>query len=188
MPAQPHVISADVDNLVTFLVALPAAGRGQNQQGGQAPAARGGRGGAAAGSGAPPELVVGSGSVATIQTGGGRGRGAVRYTDDVPQTEQYVINEYNTVGNRIKPPYTSIVNTTSISLTSNGASASATILRLLHVASPGQAPQDCSTASLSPRRVLYSAPDATTRFARGIATQANNCGPPGLAATSWAHR
>jgi quinoprotein glucose dehydrogenase len=33
----------------------------------------------------------------------------VRYPDGVPQLEQYVINEYNTVGNRIKPPYTTIV-------------------------------------------------------------------------------
>jgi quinoprotein glucose dehydrogenase len=54
-------------------------------------------------------LVVGSGSVAPVQPGGARGRGATRYPDGVPQTEQYVINEYNTVGNRIKPPYTSIV-------------------------------------------------------------------------------
>src|SRR5439155_26196502 len=63
----------------------------------------------AAGSGAPAELIVGSGSVAPPQASGGRGRGATRYPDGVPQTEQYVINEYNTVGNRIKPPYTSIV-------------------------------------------------------------------------------
>jgi quinoprotein glucose dehydrogenase len=55
-------------------------------------------------------LIAGSGSVATVQTGGGRGgRGAATYPDGVPQTEQYVINEYNTVSNRIKPPYTSIV-------------------------------------------------------------------------------
>ena len=109
MPAQPHLTSADIDNLVTYLTALPPAARGQGQQGGQAQGGRGGRGGAAAGSGAPPELVVGSGSVATVQAGGGRGRGAARYPDGVPQTEQYVINEYNTVGNRIKPPFTSIV-------------------------------------------------------------------------------
>ena len=109
MPAQPHLTSADVDNLVTFLTAAPAGGRGQGQGGQGGGGGRGGRGGAAAGSGAPPELVVGSGSVATVQTGGARGRGATRYPDGVPQTEQYVINEYNTVGNRIKPPYTSIV-------------------------------------------------------------------------------
>jgi quinoprotein glucose dehydrogenase len=99
MPAQPHLTTADVDNLVTFLTTVPNAGGG----------ARGARG-AAPGTGAPPELVVGSGSVAPAQQGGGRGgRGATRYPEGVPQTEQYVINEYNTVGNRVKPPYTSIV-------------------------------------------------------------------------------
>jgi quinoprotein glucose dehydrogenase len=106
MPAQPHLTNADIDNVVTFLTAPPAGARGQGGQGGGG--GRGARGGAG-GSTAPPELVVGSGSVATVQTGGGRGRGATRYPDGVPQTEQYVINEYNTVGNRIKPPYTSIV-------------------------------------------------------------------------------
>jgi quinoprotein glucose dehydrogenase len=106
MPAQPHLSNNDIDNLVTFLSTPPAGARGQGGQG--VGGGRGARGGAA-GSGAPPELIVGSGSVATVQTGGGRGRGATRYPDGVPQTEQYVINEYNTVGNRIKPPYTSIV-------------------------------------------------------------------------------
>ncbi len=43
------------------------------------------------------------------QTPGPRGRGALHYPDGVPDLPQYVINEYNTVGNRIKPPYTSIV-------------------------------------------------------------------------------
>jgi quinoprotein glucose dehydrogenase len=107
MPAQPHLTNTEVDNLVTFLTAAQAGGRGQGQVGQGGGGGRGARG--AAGSGAPPELIVGSGSVATVQTGGGRGRGATRYPDGVPQTEQYVINEYNTVGNRIKPPYTSIV-------------------------------------------------------------------------------
>ena len=109
MPAQPHLTSADVDNLVTFLTAAQPGGRGQGQGGQAGGGGRGARGGGAAGSGAPPELVVGSGSVATVQTGGARGRGATRYPDGVPQFEQPVINEYNTVGNRIKPPYTSIV-------------------------------------------------------------------------------
>ena len=54
-------------------------------------------------------MIVGSGSVATVQPGGARGRGATRYPEGVPQFDQPVINEYNTVGNRIKPPYTSIV-------------------------------------------------------------------------------
>ena len=107
MPAMPHLTSADVDNVVTYLT-TPAAGRGQGQ-GAQGQGARGGRGGAPAGSGAPPELIAGSGSVVTVQGGGARGRGAVRYPEGVPQYEQPVINEYNTVGNRFKPPYTSIV-------------------------------------------------------------------------------
>jgi len=107
MPAQPHLTNIDIDNVVTYLTAAPAAARGQ-AQGGQGGGGRGARGGAAPASAAPPELIVGSGSVAAAQTGA-RGRGATRYPDGVPQTEQYVINEYNTVGNRIKPPYTSIV-------------------------------------------------------------------------------
>jgi quinoprotein glucose dehydrogenase len=106
MPAQPQLSSADVDSLVTFLTAPPAGGRG----GPAAGAGRGGRGGAPAGSGAPPELIAGSGSAAARpDTPGGRGRGLPPYPDGVPQYERPVINEYNTVGNRIKPPYTTIV-------------------------------------------------------------------------------
>jgi quinoprotein glucose dehydrogenase len=102
MPALPHLTTADVDALVTFLTTAPG---GRGQAGGR------GRGGGPAGSGAPPELIVGSGSVSTRpDAAAGRGRGAVPpYPDGVPQFERYVINEYNTVGNRIKPPYTSIV-------------------------------------------------------------------------------
>jgi len=107
MPAMPHLTNADVETLVAFLTTLPGA-RGQAGQGGGA--GRGGRGAAPAGSGAPAELIAGSGSVVTRQeTIGARGRGALRYPDGVAQFEQPVINEYNTVGNRIKPPYTSIV-------------------------------------------------------------------------------
>jgi quinoprotein glucose dehydrogenase len=109
MPAQPHLTATDIDNLVTFLTTTQPGGRGQVQAGQVGGGARGARGGAAAGSAAPPELVVGSGSVAPAQNGGARGRGATRYPDGVQQFEQPVINEYNTVGNRIKPPYTSIV-------------------------------------------------------------------------------
>jgi hypothetical protein len=65
MPAQPHLTNADVDNLVTFLTAprLADAGRSGARGGGRA-AARW----RPAGSGAPPELIAGSGSVATVQT------------------------------------------------------------------------------------------------------------------------
>ena len=107
MSALPHLTSVDVDNVVTFLTtAAGARGQGAAQGGG----GRGGRGGAPAGSGAPPELIAGSGSAWTRpEAPGGRGRGLPPYPDGVPQLERPVINEYNTVGNRIKPPYTTIV-------------------------------------------------------------------------------
>jgi quinoprotein glucose dehydrogenase len=103
MPAMPHLAPADVDALVALLTA-PAAGRGFGA-GGR------GRGAAPAGSGAPPELIAGSGSAWTRPDApAGRGRGVLPpYPDGVPQYERPVINEYNTVGNRIAPPFTSIV-------------------------------------------------------------------------------
>ncbi len=103
MPAFPHIIEQDLENLITFLTA-PPGGRGGRGPG------RGGRGGPVS-SGAPPELIVGSGSAGNRPepAGGGRGRGAPPYPEGVPQYDRPVINEYNTVGNRIKPPFTSIV-------------------------------------------------------------------------------
>jgi quinoprotein glucose dehydrogenase len=103
MPAFPHLAAADIDALVAFLTAAPG-GRGQAAGG------RGGRGGPV-GSGAPAELIVGSGSVVTRPDApGGRGRGALPpYPDGTPQYERPVINEYNTVGSRVTPPFTSIV-------------------------------------------------------------------------------
>ena len=103
MPSFAHLTQADVDALVALLTTTPGL-RGQGA-GGR------GRGGGPAGSGAPPELIVGSGSVFTRpEVPGGRGRGALPpYPEGVPQYERPVINEYNTVGNRIAPPFTSIV-------------------------------------------------------------------------------
>ena len=103
MPAFPHLTTGDIENLVTFLTTASAA-RGVGA-GGR------GRGAGPAGSGAPPELIVGSGSVSTRPAApGGRGRGALPpYPEGVPQYERPVINEYNTSGNRIAPPFTSIV-------------------------------------------------------------------------------
>jgi len=103
MPAFPHLTPADVENLVTFLTTAPG-GRGGGG-GGR------GRGAGPADSGAPPELIVGSGSVSVrAEAPGGRGRGALPpYPEGVPQYERPVINEYNTLGNRIAPPFTSIV-------------------------------------------------------------------------------
>ncbi|HVY94594.1 MAG TPA: PQQ-binding-like beta-propeller repeat protein [Bryobacteraceae bacterium] len=104
MPALPHVTGDDLDNLILYLTTLP------NGRGGGGPGVgRGGRGAMA--SGAPPELIAGSGSAWTRpDAGGGRGRGELPpYPDGVPQYERPTINEYNTVGTHIKPPFTSIV-------------------------------------------------------------------------------
>ena len=103
MPAFPHLTATELDTLVTFLTA-PVGGRGRG-----AVAGRGGRG--ALPSGAPPELISGSGSVWTRpDVPGGRGRGAaLPYPDGTPTFTRYTINEYHTVANRIKPPFTTIV-------------------------------------------------------------------------------
>jgi quinoprotein glucose dehydrogenase len=103
MPSFPHLTPADVDALVALLTTAP---------GGRGPGAVGrGRGGAPLSSGAPPELIVGAGSAWTRPDApAARGRGVLPpYPDGVPQYERPVINEYNTVGNRIAPPFTSIV-------------------------------------------------------------------------------
>jgi quinoprotein glucose dehydrogenase len=103
MPSFPHLTPADVDALVALLTTAP---------GGRGPGAGGrGRGSAPLSSGAPPELIVGAGSAWTRpEAPAARGRGVLPpYPDGVPQYERPVINEYNTVGNRIAPPFTSIV-------------------------------------------------------------------------------
>jgi quinoprotein glucose dehydrogenase len=106
MPAFPHLITTDLDNLVTFLTS-PVGGRGR----GAAAVAGRGRGVGPIGSGAPPELIAGSGSVWTRpDPPAGRGRGAaIPYPDGTPNFTRYTINEYHTVGNRIRPPFTTIV-------------------------------------------------------------------------------
>jgi quinoprotein glucose dehydrogenase len=98
MPAFPHLTAADVDQLVAFLTTAPGRGGGGRAQGA-----------GPLGSGAPPALIAGSGSVVTRPAAGPRGRGAPPYPDGVAQFDRPVINEYNTVGNRIRPPFTSIV-------------------------------------------------------------------------------
>jgi quinoprotein glucose dehydrogenase len=101
MPPFPHLSTADVDSLVVFL-ALPAGGRGRG--------GFGGRGAGLVGSGAPAELIAGSGSAwVRPDTSGGRGRGAAPYPEGTPDYTRYTINEYHTVGNGIRPPFTTIV-------------------------------------------------------------------------------
>jgi len=104
MPALPHVTGADLENLIAFLTARPG-GRGRGAGG----FGRGGRGTVA--SGAPPELIAGSGSAWNRpEVAGGRGRGsAPPYPEGVTQFERPMLSNYDTVGVRIKPPFTSIV-------------------------------------------------------------------------------
>ena len=104
MPAFPHLTTSDLDNLVTFLTTPPAAAD-------EAPGGRGrGRGAGPIGSGAPPELIAGSGSAWTRpETARSRPRRRDAVPDGTPDFPRYTINEYNTVGNRIKPPFTTIV-------------------------------------------------------------------------------
>jgi len=103
MPSFPHLASADIDALVALLT-TPPGGRGPG------PGGRG-RAGVALSSGAPPGLIAGAGSAMTRpEVPAARGRGVLPpYPDGLPPYERPVINEYNTVGNRIAPPFTSIV-------------------------------------------------------------------------------
>jgi quinoprotein glucose dehydrogenase len=110
MPAFPHLTNAEVDSVVAYLTVPPGgAGRGAG-----APAGGGfrGRGAGPVASGAPAELIAGSGSAWNRPgdpAGRGRGRGAMPYPEGTPNYTRYTINEYNTVANRIKPPFTTIV-------------------------------------------------------------------------------
>jgi quinoprotein glucose dehydrogenase len=99
MPPFPHLSAADVDNLVILLTSQ-AGGRGAFPGAGSRPT----------GSGAPPELIVGSGSASPRPASpAGRGRGVVPYPEGTPDHTRYTINEYHTVANGIRPPFTTIV-------------------------------------------------------------------------------
>jgi quinoprotein glucose dehydrogenase len=102
MDAFPHLAEAEVAAVVEYLTTMPA-GRGAGPGRG--------RGAGPVGSGAPPELIVGSGSAWTRpEDGAGRGRGAARpYPDGTPDFTRYTIDEYHTVGRGIAPPYTTIL-------------------------------------------------------------------------------
>jgi quinoprotein glucose dehydrogenase len=97
MPAFSHLSPDDVDQVTAFLLApVPGAG---------------GRGAGPRPSTAPPELVVATGSAkARAGASFGRGRGpAPVYPEGVEPYVQYSINgAYGTIGNMMKPPYTTI--------------------------------------------------------------------------------
>jgi quinoprotein glucose dehydrogenase len=105
MPDFPNLTASEVDAVVVFLTTAAGRGRGAGPLAGG-----GGSGRGAVGSGAPSELIVGSGSAWTRPDAtSGRGRGAAPYPEGTPDYMRYTINEYNTVAHRIKPPFTTIV-------------------------------------------------------------------------------
>jgi len=102
MPPFPHLSAADVDSVVALLTTAAGGRGGFGAFPGGAPRP--------AGSGAPPELIAGSGSAsARPATPGGRGRGPMPYPEGTPDYTRYTINEYHTVGNGVRPPFTTIV-------------------------------------------------------------------------------
>jgi hypothetical protein len=102
MPAFPHLTTADVDALVAYLIAVPG-GRGMVRAERRAWRSSQERAG----------IDCGSGSVWTRPDAtGGRGARPATISRGCPQFERPVISDYNTVGSRITPPYTSILSTT----------------------------------------------------------------------------
>jgi quinoprotein glucose dehydrogenase len=94
-----HITPDELDLVIAYLNAQPQAPPGFGR-------ATGPRG---AGPNVPPGLIVASGpSVARPPAGRGRFT-APPYPDGVPNTPRYVINEYGTIGVRMKPPFTTLV-------------------------------------------------------------------------------
>jgi quinoprotein glucose dehydrogenase len=96
MPAFPHLTDADMAAVMTFLrTPVVGAAGGRGRAAGPAPVF-------------PPGPVVGSGG-ARARTGTGPARGVpLPYPDGVEETPRYTINEYGTIGVRMKPPFTTI--------------------------------------------------------------------------------
>lgn len=100
MDPLPHLTATEVDQVIAFVLSPVGAGRA---------GAGAGRGVVAPPAGTfPPGPVVASGP-AQVRAPSGRGRGSTAYPAGGPTTEQFVINEYGTIGIRMKPPYTTIV-------------------------------------------------------------------------------
>ena len=103
MQPMPHLSTADVDAVVTYLSAADGRGGG------------GGRGrGAASAAVFPPGPVVQSGPAVARPGGGGRGgRGAgpQAYPEGVEgPSERYTMNGYGLYSNIVKPPYTTLTS------------------------------------------------------------------------------
>ena len=98
MPAFPHLTDTELETLLTYL-GTPAPGAPRGRALLPAPVY-------------PPGPVVGTGGART-RTDAASGPGprrpaATPYPEGVPDTPQYTINEYGTIGKLMKPPYTTI--------------------------------------------------------------------------------
>ena len=97
--------ATDVDNLVSYLTTAAGRARAVGRPGGGA-----WRGAGWLGRTARADRRIGIGVEEARTRRAGRGRGALPPIPKAcPSTTRPTINEYNTVGNRIKPPFTSIV-------------------------------------------------------------------------------
>jgi quinoprotein glucose dehydrogenase len=104
MPPLPHLVPADIDAVVSYLIAADASGRGGR-----------GRGGAGADPLTfPPGPVVEAGPAVVRPGGGGRGaRGAgpQAYPEGVEApAERYTMNGYGLYANIVKPPFTTLTS------------------------------------------------------------------------------
>ena len=188
MPSFPHLTPADVDALVTLLTTAPG-GRGVGAGRARAPAARSGR--RAGRIGAPPELIVGSGSASTRpEAPGGRGRGALPpYPDGVPQYER---PDDQRVQHGRQPDCAAVHVDREVRPERAGDQVACRLRRRSRNSRPAASPARARPRVLNGVVVtasgLCSAPAATIRFARGTATPAVSCGRRVSAATSSARR
>ena len=174
MPPFPHLSAADVDILIRYLTAGPGGGGG-------------GRGGPPVASGAPPELIAGSGSVwERPGAPGGRGRGAAPpYPEGGPADR--ALRDQRVRNDRL--PHEAAVHDDREVRPERAGHQVAHRVRRRSVARRTRrhrapASRRCATASSSPNRVSCLEPGATTRSAPGTARAASSCGRHGLAATS----
>ena len=163
---------------IRFLTAVPGPARGGGP---------GGRGAGPVPSGAPPELIAGSGSVWTRpEPPGGRGRGALPPYPDGCAANRAPGDQR--IRNDRQPHEAALHDDREIRLERAGHQVAHRVRRRSHArrsaASPEPAFRRCATASSSPSRVSCSAPGVTIKSARGTARTANSCGRRASAATS----
>ena len=176
--------AADVDNLVSFLT-TPAGGTRTRRRSG------GGRGAAPVGSGAPPELIAGSGSAWTRPEAPRRSRARRRDALSGGRARLHALHDQRVQHGR-QPHQAAVHGDREVRPEPAGHQVADPVRRRSRA---GRAwhhrhgrRRRSRTASSSPNRVSCSAPGVTTTSARGTATPASSCGRRGSAATSSARR